>query len=166
MVNFSIQTIISPLVKPTNDCFYKANSYVISKNPKSSAADIDHDLKALIFNAASIIIISATAMAYLKIIYLTTAAAVITIFYLFRRVIDETMKSSIPEKAERANFFDNILLFTQNKTQMPPVNLPAPIRSWASYFYYDENTLSIANIHIWKFTKYPLIEVLRMIIKA
>lgn len=132
MVELSISSVISPLVAPVNRSFDKATNYLVRKHPGANAAEINHDLKAVVFDAASAIMVSVTALAYFKIIYLTTAIGLIGAFYLLRRIVDETM----PKENNRPNPLKDVI--AETKAVMEKAGQPSLKDKIKPYFYQDD----------------------------
>lgn len=156
MVELSINFITRPLVAPINRSFDKATHYFASKHPGANIAEINHDLKALVFDAASAMLVSAVVLAYFKTIYLTTAIALIVAFYLFRRIIDETM----PKESPRPNPLKDVIGQTKAITEQS--GQPTLTEKIKPYFYQGDE-IFIGNVILLKLLHHPLPKFLVML---
>lgn len=132
MVELSISYVIRPLVAPVNRSFDKATNYFVSKHPGANTAEINHDLKAVVFDAASTMLVGVVALAHFKIIYLTTAISLTVAFYLLRRIVDETM----PKKSNCPNPLKDVIAETQ--AIMEKNGQPSLQDKIKPYFYQDD----------------------------
>lgn len=158
MAEFSLDLIIKPLAVPFNRCFDRATDYIRSKHPEASAADVNHDLKALAFDAASAMIVSTVAFGYFKTITLTTALALIAAFYLLRRVVDETM----PKEISKPDLLQPLL--QQTKAIAGKIGAAAPsLSEKIKPYLYQDDEIRIGKVVLLKMTRQPLTKVLKML---
>ncbi|MBS0647764.1 MAG: hypothetical protein JSS10_00900 [Verrucomicrobia bacterium] len=160
MAEFSLSPIIKPLTIPLNRCLDRATDYVLSKHPEASGADVNHDLKALVFDAASAMMVSTIALAYFKAIYWTTALVLIAAFYLLRRVVDETM----PKEDSKPDLLQPLLDKTKDLAGKAGLAPAAPsLKEKIKPYFYQGDEIFIGKVVLLKVTRQPLAKVLKMI---
>src|ERR1700733_6985291 len=98
MADFSIKALTAPFVPPVKDYLDKTAKFITSKDPSLDPDQVNHDVKVLMFNAATALIVSTVSLAYFKMIALVTAVALVVIFYLVRRIVDETFYPPKPPR--------------------------------------------------------------------
>ncbi len=125
MVDFSINALTAPFVPPVARYFDKTTKFIISKHPelKLNPDQVNHDLKVVMFNAATALLVSTLAMAYFKTIALVTAVALTILFYLVRRIVQESIFPPKPP-SETTTVLQDAL--TIGRSMLPARRLPAP----------------------------------------
>jgi len=159
MAEFSISNIIRPFVAPANRSFDKATNYIASKHPLANPEEINHDLKALVFDGASALLVSAVALAYFRIIYLTTAIALIGVSYLLRRIVDETLPKA---NNEQGSLKEAIEETTDLMKKAGLAKGPSVTENIKPYFY-REDEIFIGSVVLLKLPYQPLLKFLGMI---
>jgi hypothetical protein len=162
MVDFSIQTVTDLFVVPARRCFEKAAGHIASKHPRVERGEIYYDLKALVFDTTSTMIVTTVALAYFKTIALITAVALIIFFYLVRRII-ETIPLP-PLKKDHRPILGGIAnltrkLVSRNENTAPPKTTREKITATFS----QGNDIAIGTVVLFKFPLHPLPQVIRMI---
>lgn len=156
MVELSIAFMTRPLVAPVNRSFDKATRYIASKHPSANTAEINHDLKALVFDAASAMLVSTVVLAYFKTISIATALALIGALYLFRRVVDETMPKAISRPDPLKSVIEQTKAITEQSGQ------PTLTEKIKPYFYQGDE-IFIGNVILLKLLHHPFPKFLEMI---
>ena len=156
MVDFSIRSLI---ITPINRHFEHATNFITHRYHEVDASKINHDLKVLMFNSSTALIVSTVSMGYLKMIALVTAVVLAVLFYLVRRLIAETILSPEPPTEPLP-----VLQETQEraKSLMPPQRfrpeLAAPEKPWRERIkesLCQNDNVVIGTIVIMKLTHYP-----------
>jgi hypothetical protein len=166
MIDFSIQALIAPVVPPVERYFDKVTNFIMLKNPKLDREQVDHDVKVLMFNATTALIASAVSSAYFRRIALVTAVALIILFYLVRRIIDETFH---PQKApsETPTIMGQVRemgqsLLPKRGLQIPIAVQPKSLKEKFQEFFRQGDDIVIGRIVLLKTTHYPMPTVISM----
>lgn len=158
MVDFSIRSLI---ITPVNRHFEHATNFITHRYHEIDASKINHDLKVLMFNSSTALIVSTVSMAYLKMIALVTAVVLAVLFYLVRRLIAETIAS--PQKT----LADEVLETARSKLPANRLKLAAPEKPWRErireYLCQNDNVV-IGTIVIMKLTHYPTRHLIEMLL--
>jgi hypothetical protein len=156
MVELSINFITRPLLRQVNRSFERMADCIHSKHPDANPQEIDHDLKALAFDAASAMLVSAVVLAYFKTIHLAAAVLMIGALCLFRRVIHEAM----PKESNRPNPLKDVIEQTKALTEQS--GQPTLTEKIKPYFYHGDE-ISIGNVILLKLLHHPVPKFLEMI---
>jgi len=145
MVNFSIETLTAPV----NRYFDKATQLIVSTNPTLDAEKVNHDLKTLMFNGATALVVSTVFLAFLRKIALGTGTPLVALFYLIRYVVDKTFHppseaTSVSEDVEKTG---------------------ASLREKLQEYFVQGDSIVIRNITVYKITHYPMTTVIEMLLK-
>jgi hypothetical protein len=158
MVDFSIRSLI---ITPVNRHFEHATNFITHRYHEIDASKINHDLKVLMFNSSTALIVSTVSMGYLKMIALVTAVVLAVLFYLVRRLIAETIAS--PQKT----LADEVLETARSKLPANRLKLAAPEKPWRErireYLCQNDNVV-IGTIVIMKLTHYPTRQLIEMLL--
>lgn len=160
MVDFSINALV---VRPVQRCFEKTAGYIASKHPGADRLEIEHDLKVLMFDTTSTMIVSTVILAYYRTIALVTAAALIAFFYFARRIIDTTIVPLKPKEDTRS-LVEDLTTYTRNlvggaKSPAPEKTLGEKIKST----FHQENDIIIGKVVLFKLPHHPLPQLIGMI---
>lgn len=158
MAELSISSIIHPFIGPANRSFENVTNYIVRKHPLANPKEINHDLKALVFDAASVLLVSAVALAYFRIIYLTTAIALIGVSYLLRRIVDALPK----ENNEQGSLKEAIEETTDLMKKAGLAKGPSVTENIKPYFYQGDE-IFIGSVVLLKLPHQPLLKFLGMI---
>jgi hypothetical protein len=166
MVDFSIKALTTPFVPPVKQYLDKTAKFITDKNRALDPDQVNHDVKVLMFNAATALIVSTVSMAYFKMIALVTAVALVVIFYLVRRIIDETFS---PPKlpSETATTLQSVVAL--GRSLAPGRKLPTPIapqskplKEMVKEFFSQGDAVVISSVVLFKMTHYPTPTVIKM----
>ncbi|HEY5236167.1 MAG TPA: hypothetical protein VIJ14_08320 [Rhabdochlamydiaceae bacterium] len=166
MVDFSIKALTAPFVPPVQRYLDKTAKFITYKNRALDPDQVNHDVKVLMFNAATALIVSTVSMAYFKMIALVTAVALVVIFYLVRRIIDETFLPPKPP-SETAGTLQSVLAI--GRSLLPERKLPAPVapqskplKEMVKEFFSQGDAIVISSVVLFKMTHYPTPTVIKM----
>jgi hypothetical protein len=165
MVDFSIKALTAPFIPPVQSYFDRTTKFVITKYPELDFDKVNHDLKVVMFNAATALMVSATVLAYLKAIALVTAVALTVLFYLVRRIIQESIFPPKPP-SETTVVLQGVL--DVGLSMRPARRLPAPtppyksIRERVKETFYHGGDLGWGPLVILKTTYYEMPTVIKM----
>jgi hypothetical protein len=167
MVDFSIKALTAPCVPPVQEYFKKTTTFIIKKYPelKLDFDKVDHDLKVVMFNAATALLVSTLAMAYFKTIALVTAVALTVLFYLVRRIVQESIFPPKPPSETTITLQDVV---QKGLSLLPARRLPAPspphksIRERVKETFYHGDDIGWGPLVILKTTYYPMPIVIRI----
>jgi hypothetical protein len=169
MIDFSIKAVTAPFVPPVQRYLDKTATFIKSKNPALDADQVNHDVKVLMFNAATALIVSTVFMAYFRTIALVTAVALVVIFYLVRRIIDETFTPPKPPgpPSEAANFFQEMLARVrpyapERILQVPIAPQSKPLKEMIQEFFSQGDAVVISSVVLFKITYNPTQAVIGM----
>jgi hypothetical protein len=166
MIDFSIKTFTAPFVPMTNRCFDKITKYIVMKHPGVPTLVVNHDLKVLMFNAATSLLVSTIAIAYFKMMALITAVASVFLFYLARQIIAETIVpiELLKESSESSSLLQNIA--KQTHVLIPAIANKAKKKSTKEKMkeaFYRGDDILIGSVVLLKLTHYPLPKMMGMI---
>ncbi|HUD01697.1 MAG TPA: hypothetical protein VMR37_05185 [Rhabdochlamydiaceae bacterium] len=165
MVDFSIKALTAPFVPQAQRCFAKTARYVARKHPGISLNEIEYDLKALMFDTTSTMIVTTVALAYFKTIALVTAAALIVFFYLVRRIIDQTITPLQPQENTQS-VLAHIKTFIATVCSRAPAEPPASkktVREKIKATFHQGNDIVIGTVVLFKLPHHPLPHVISMV---
>ncbi len=165
MADFSIKSLTTPFIPSAHRCFDKATRYIIHKHPRAIPAEVKHDLQVLTFNTASAIMASTIGLAYFKTLSLVAAFALATLFYLVRRIINETMVPLPPPNNERSSLLKEVAnltsaLIPQDKK---PATTEKTMKEKIKSTFHQGGDIVIGSIVILKLTHQPLPRMINMI---
>lgn len=166
MVDFSIKALTAPFVPHVERYFDKTTLFIISKNPKLDHEQVDHDVKVLMFNATTALMASVVSSAYFRRIALVTAAALIVLFYLVRRIIDVTfyppkLPSETSTTMQQVQAMGQSLL-PKRGLQIPIIPQPKSLKEKFQDFFRQGDAIVIGNVVLLKMTYYPMPTVIGM----
>jgi energy-converting hydrogenase Eha subunit E len=166
MGDFSIKALTAPFVPPVQRYFDKTTKFIISKNPALVPEQVDHDVKVLMFNAATALIVSTVSLAYFRTIALVTAVALVVIFYLVRRIIDETPKR-LP--SETSSTLQDVVakgwsLMPKRAVQIPVATQSKPLKERFQEFFRQDDAIVIGHVIVFKLTHYPMPTIIGMLL--
>jgi hypothetical protein len=166
VVDFSIKALTAPFVPPVRRYFDKTTKFIISKDPALALDQVNHDVKVLMFNAATALIVSTATLAYFRKIAVVMAVALVVLFYLVRRVIDETFH---PPKApsETSTTLQEVMsiglsLIPKRTVQIQAAPQPKPLKEKFKEFFIQDDAIGIWNVVLLKITHYPMPTVIGM----
>jgi hypothetical protein len=164
MGDFSIKALTAPFVQPVQRYFDKTTNFITSKNRDLAPDKVDHDVKVLMFNAATVLIANTISIAYFRKIALVTAVALVALFYLVRRVIDETPKRPPSETSTTLNevVAKGWSLVSKRTVQIPIVSQRKPLKERFQEFFRQDDAIVIGNVVLLKLTHYPMPTVIGM----
>lgn len=166
MVGFSITALTAPFVPPVQQYFDKTTKFITSKNPDLAPDKVDHDVKVLMFNAATALIVSTVSLAYFRTITVVTAVGLIVLFYLARRVIDETPKRLPSEASTTLQEVQKVGLSLTPKRilRVPIATQRKPLKEMFLEFFRQGDAIAIGNVVLLKITHYPMPTVIGMLL--
>ncbi len=171
MIDFSIKAVIAPFVPPVKQYLDKTANFIISQNPTLDRDQVNHDVKVLMFNAATALIVSTVFMAYFRTITLVAAVALAVIFYLVRRIIDETFSPTNPPgppgPPSEANIFQAVLamgrsLVRERGLPAPVAPQSKPLKEMIQEFFRQGDAVVISSVVLFKITYNPTQAVIGM----
>jgi energy-converting hydrogenase Eha subunit E len=167
MVDFSIKAVTAPFVHITNRCFDKITRYIVEKNPGALPLVVDHDLKVLMFDVATSLMVSTIALAYFKMIALVTAVALGVFFYLVRKVFAEAIVPVEIPKEKPGLLHDikelTVALLPKGRASAPSEAQTKSIKERLNETFYQGDDVVIGSIVFLKMTHHPLPRMIGMI---